>query len=40
MTTVCQDLRVPLSTFATWLKEFKESGEDSFPGFREAKALP
>lgn len=32
MTTVCQDLGIPLSTFATWLKEFKESGEDSFPG--------
>ena len=32
MSAACKDLGIPLSTFATWLKEFKGSGEDSFPG--------
>lgn len=32
MTQVCKDLGIPTSTFATWLKEFVENGEDSFPG--------
>ena len=29
---VCKDLGIPISTFATWFKEFTEKGEDSFPG--------
>jgi transposase len=32
MTQVCKDLGIPTSTFATWLKEFTENGEDSFVG--------
>ena len=31
MSQVCKDLAIPISTFATWLKEFTENGEDSFP---------
>ena len=30
MSQVCKDLGIPISTFATWLKEFTENGEDSF----------
>ena len=26
------DLGVPMATFAAWVKQFKENGEDSFPG--------
>lgn len=32
MSQTCRDLGVPLSTFATWIREFSENGEDSFPG--------
>ena len=32
MIQVCKDLGIPISTFSTWLKEFTENGEDSFPG--------
>lgn len=32
MSQICKDLEIPISTFATWLKEFKEHGEESFPG--------
>ena len=31
MSQVCKDLAIPISTFATWLKEFTENGEDSLP---------
>lgn len=33
-----QDLGVPKTTLAGWIKEFKEQGEDSFPG--KGKLLP
>lgn len=26
------DLGIPMTTLATWVKEFKENGEQSFPG--------
>jgi len=29
---VAEDLGLPGSTLSTWAKEFKEHGEDSFPG--------
>jgi len=29
---VAEDLGLPNSTLSTWVKEFKEQGEDSFPG--------
>lgn len=29
---LCRDLGIPKSTFSGWLKEFKEQGEQSFPG--------
>lgn len=32
MTEVAKNLGIPTSTFATWVKEFTENGEDSFPG--------
>ena len=32
MAQICKDLGMPISTFATWLREFKETGEESFPG--------
>ena len=32
MSQICKDLGIPISTFATWIREFKETGEDSFPG--------
>ncbi len=32
MSQVCKNLGIPISTFATWVKEFQSSGEDSFPG--------
>ena len=32
MSTVCKELGIPTSTFATWMKEFEENGEDSFSG--------
>jgi transposase-like protein len=32
MIQVCKDLGIPISTFSTWLKEFTENGENSFPG--------
>jgi len=28
----CNELGIPLSTFATWVSEFKEQREDSFVG--------
>ena len=30
--TVAEDLGLPTSTLNTWVKEFKELGENSFPG--------
>ena len=30
--SICADLGIPKSTFGGWLKEFKEQGEQSFPG--------
>lgn len=32
MVQVCRDLGIPISTFSSWLKEFNENGEESFPG--------
>lgn len=32
MTQFCKDIGIPISTFATWVREFNENGEDSFPG--------
>lgn len=29
---ISTDLGIPMTTLATWVKEFKENGEDSFPG--------
>lgn len=29
---VATDLGIPMTTLATWIKEFKENGEESFPG--------
>src|SRR3989304_6551697 len=29
---VSADLGIPMTTLAAWVKEFKENGEDSFPG--------
>lgn len=30
--TIAEDLSLPPSTLNTWVKEFKEHGENSFPG--------
>lgn len=32
MTLLANDLGIPLTTLSTWIKEFKENGEESFPG--------
>lgn len=32
MTQICKDLGIPISTFATWVREFADNGEESFPG--------
>jgi transposase-like protein len=29
---IATDLGIPTSTLATWIKEFKDNGEKSFPG--------
>lgn len=30
--SIAKDFEVPMTTLATWIKEFKEQGEKSFPG--------
>ena len=30
--SICDDLEIAKRTFSGWLKEFKEQGEQSFPG--------
>lgn len=32
LTEVAQDLGIPTSTLAGWIREYKEQGEKSFPG--------
>jgi transposase-like protein len=29
---ICKDLGIPEATFAGWLREYKQSGDTSFPG--------
>jgi transposase-like protein len=29
---IAQDLGIPISTLAPWVKQFKEHGEEAFPG--------
>ena len=35
---VCKDLGIPDSTFSTWVKEYRENGEDSFRGSGKIKS--
>lgn len=32
LTSLAYDLGIPPTTLSTWIKEFKEHGEESFPG--------
>ena len=37
MTEVARNLGVPTSTLTGWVKEYKEHGDNSFPGSRKIK---
>jgi len=32
LSEIAQNLGIPMTTLATWIQQFKENGNDSFPG--------